>query len=84
VKVVSGDLTQLDERHSGRGYQSHVGSRLYYGLDWHDRVDRIEVHWIGGGVDVLENFPADRLLAIREGSGDGRRGCETPPPADSR
>ena len=68
VKVVAGDLAQTAEVHSGRGYQSHWGSRLHFGLGKHDRVDRIEVRWIGGGVDVLENVPANRLLTIREGS----------------
>jgi hypothetical protein len=61
-------LTQIDEVHSGRGYQSHYGTRLYFGLGRRDRVDRIEVRWIGGGVDVLENVGVDRLLTITEGS----------------
>jgi len=67
VKVTAGDLTQIDEVHSGRGYQSHYGTRLHFGLAGHDRVDRIEVSWIGGGVDVLENVAADRLVTITEG-----------------
>ena len=54
VRVTSGRLIQIDEVHSGRGYQSHWGSRLHFGLGRHDRIDRIEVHWIGGGVDVFE------------------------------
>jgi len=69
VKVVAGDLTQIDEVLSGRGYQSHFGSRLHLGLGKRDRVDRIEVRWIGGGTDVLENLPVDRLIAITEGTG---------------
>jgi len=68
VKVVAGDLIQVDEVHSGRGYQSHFGSRLHFGLGKHDRVDRIEVRWIGGGVDVLENVRADQRLNILEGA----------------
>jgi hypothetical protein len=68
VKVVAGDLAQTAEVHSGRGYQSHYGSRLHFGLGKRDHIDRIEVRWIGGGVDVLENVPANRLLTIREGS----------------
>jgi hypothetical protein len=67
VRVVAGDLTQIDEVHSGRGYQSHWGSRLHFGLGTHDRVDRLEVHWPGGGVDVLENVRADQLTTIVEG-----------------
>jgi hypothetical protein len=67
VTVVAGDLVQVDEIHSGRGYQSHWGSRLHFGLGKHAHVDRIEVRWIGGGVDVLENVKVDRLLTITEG-----------------
>jgi hypothetical protein len=67
VRVVAGELVQLDEVHSGRGYQSHWGTRLHFGLGKHARADRIEVRWIGGGVDVIENVPADRRLTIIEG-----------------
>ncbi len=33
-------------------------------------IDRIEIRWIGGGVDVLENVPVDRLITITEGKGE--------------
>jgi len=69
VTVTAGDLTQIDEVHSGRGYQSHYGTRLHFGLGRRDRVDRIEVRWIGGGVDRLENVAVDRLVTITEGTG---------------
>jgi hypothetical protein len=68
VKVVAGDLTQVAEVHSGRGYQSHWGSRLHFGLGNRHRLDRIEVRWIGGGTDLLEGVDADQLVVIREGS----------------
>ncbi|MCH5378310.1 MAG: CRTAC1 family protein, partial [Planctomycetes bacterium] len=67
VRVFTGDKVQLDEVHSGRGYQSHHGSRLHFGLGRSDRVDRIEVRWVGGGVDVLEGVGVDRLVTIIEG-----------------
>jgi hypothetical protein len=67
VKVAAGDLLQIDEVHSGRGYQSHWGTRLHFGLGHHDKVDRIEVRWIGGGVDVLEKPGVNRRLTIVEG-----------------
>ena len=68
VRVMAGDLAQLAEVHSGRGYQSHSRSRLHFGLGKQNRVDRIEVRWIGGGVDVLEDAAVDRLLTITEGT----------------
>jgi hypothetical protein len=74
VKVVAGDLVQIDEVHSGRSYQSHYGMRLYFGLGKHKLVDRIEVRWIGGGTDVFEKIPADRLVILAEGgSKTGKR-----------
>ena len=66
VQVMAGDLVQVDEVHSGRGYQSHFGSRLHFGLGPRRRVDRVEVHWIGGGIDVRENVDADQVLTIIE------------------
>jgi hypothetical protein len=68
VRLVAGDLVPIDEVHAGRGYQSHWGARLHFGLGTHRHVDRLEVHWLGGGVDVLEHLPADRLLTLLEGA----------------
>ena len=69
VKVVAGDLTLLDEVHSGRGYQSHYGMRLHFGLGNRVKIDRIEVRWIGGGVDIFKDISVDQLLKITEGAG---------------
>lgn len=66
VKVVAGDLVQMDEVHSGQGYQSHFGMRLHFGLAEHQRIDRLEVRWIGGGTDVYNNLPVDRIMTIIE------------------
>ncbi|MBN2131458.1 MAG: CRTAC1 family protein [Sedimentisphaerales bacterium] len=68
VKVTAGGLMLLDEVHSGRGYQSHYGTRLHFGLGNAAKADRIEVRWIGGGVDVFENIPADRQITLTEGT----------------
>ncbi|MHC4462318.1 MAG: CRTAC1 family protein [Planctomycetota bacterium] len=68
VKVVAGDLTLLDEVHSGRGYQSHYGMRLHFGLGNREKVDRIEVRWVGGGVDVFKDIAVNQLLTLTEGS----------------
>ena len=67
VKVVAGDLTLIDEVHSGRGYQSHYGSRLHFGLGNRKQIDRIEVHWIGGGIDIFKNVAVDQLITLNEG-----------------
>ena len=68
VRVTADGRTQMAEVHSGRGYQSHFGTRLHFGLGSADRVQRIEVRWIGGGQDVLENLPVDRRIVITQSS----------------
>jgi hypothetical protein len=75
VEVTAGPLKLTDEVHSGRSYQSHYGMRLHFGLGAQYRVSRIEVRWIGGGVDVLEDVEADQLIEIKESqSGDPETG----------
>jgi hypothetical protein len=68
VCVTAGGLTQLAEVHSGRGYQSHHGQRLHFGLGNADRIDRIEVSWIGGGQDILEGVRTNQIISVIEGS----------------
>jgi hypothetical protein len=67
VIVTAGDLILIDEVHSGRGYQSDYGRRLYFGLGKRNRVDRIEVRWMGGEVDVFKDIAVDQLLILTEG-----------------
>lgn len=68
VTVVAGDLKLVDEVHSGRGYQSHYGTRLHFGLGRRDRVDRIEVHWVGGQHQAFKAAEVNRLITITEES----------------
>jgi len=68
VKVTAGKLVLIDEVHSGRGYQGHHGMRLHFGLGKNEKVDSIEVRWIGGGVDVFKDIGVDKLLTLTEGS----------------
>jgi hypothetical protein len=67
--VTAGDLVQMDEVHSGRGYQSYWGSRLYFGLAEQGRVDQVEVRWIGGRREIFTGIGVDRLVTIIEGTG---------------
>jgi len=62
---------QLAEVHSGRGYQSHHGMRLHFGLGACVHVERIEVRWLGGGTQIVEDVEADQLVVIVENPGEG-------------
>jgi hypothetical protein len=69
VRVTAGDLVQLDEVHSGRGYQSHFGSRLHFGVGERSRIDKIEVRWPGGFQESWTNVAVDQILPLTEGAG---------------
>ena len=67
VKVVAGDLVQVDERRSGGSYLSQNDVRLHFGLEKRQKVDRVEVRWPDGGIDVLTNVAANRFITVTEG-----------------
>ncbi len=69
VIVTTGSLVQTAEVHGGRGYQSHYGTRLHFGLGPHEKIDRIEVRWLGGQTDVALNVATNQLVTIVQGEG---------------
>jgi hypothetical protein len=69
VRATAGDLVQLGEVLSGGSYLSQHDLRIHFGLGTRDRVDRAEVIWPSGKVEVLTNLAADRFYTVREGSG---------------
>ena len=70
VRVTAGGQTQLQEVHSGRSYQGHCGSRLHFGLGRHERIEAVEVRYIGGGVQRFENVGGDQRILLLEGDPD--------------
>ena len=69
VKVVSGDLTQLDEVRSGGSYISQNDLKLHFGLEKRTVVDLIQVRWPSGAVDTLANVPVNKIVTVKEGKG---------------
>jgi hypothetical protein len=69
VKLVAGDLTQIDEVHSGDSYLSQNDRRLHFGLEKATKVDLIEVHWPSGTVDKVANTGVNKMVTIKEGQG---------------
>jgi len=62
---------QIRQVEGGTGNFCQNPFRLHFGLGPRSQIDRIEVRWQGGGVDVLEDIPADQILTIHEGTGRG-------------
>lgn len=67
VQVVAGGVTQIDEVHSGRGYQSQYGLRLHFGLGQADKIDRVEIRWPAGQTTSLQNIRVDQHVTVLEG-----------------
>lgn len=78
VRVKSGGRVQVAEVHSGRGYQSHFGSRLHFGLADRRHVEQIEIRWIGGGRDVIRDLAACQIVQIHEGGRQYTRASQLP------
>ena len=66
VKLSAGALTLVDEVRSGRGYQSHYGSRLHFGLGHRTQIDQIKVTWPSGISASLPGPTLNRSTTIRE------------------
>ena len=74
VWVKSEGRVQMAEVLSGRGYQSHFGSRLHFGLAHSQKVDHIEIRWRGGGREVIRDLKAGTIVQICEGGRHYLRG----------
>jgi len=69
VKVVAGDLTQIDEVRSGGSYISQNDMRLHFGLEKRTKIDLIEIRWPSGIVDKITNATVNKILTVKEGKG---------------
>ncbi len=70
VRVAAGALVQTAEVHSGRGYQSHFGTRLHFGIGTANRVDRMEIRWPSERRELFRNVAANQLIILTESTGE--------------
>ncbi|HXC72599.1 MAG TPA: CRTAC1 family protein, partial [Pyrinomonadaceae bacterium] len=69
VKVVSGELLQLDEVRSGDSYISQNDLRLHFGLENRTKINLIEIRWPSGVTDKVTNANVNKIVTIKEGQG---------------
>lgn len=55
--------------HSGSSYCSQSELPLTFGLNRHDKIDRVEIEWPSGKVEKLENLSANQLYVLKESNG---------------
>ncbi len=60
-------LAQMDELRSGGSYFSQNDMRMHFGLDQATKVDTVEIRWLSGQVDRLNDLEVNRLYVIQEG-----------------
>ena len=68
LTTTAGDLQQMREILGGVGYHQHE-MVAHFGLGQRTQVDRLEIRWPSGQVDVLTDIPADRKIRVIEGQG---------------
>ena len=66
VKVFSGDDVQVAQKKSTTGYLSQNDSRLHFGLGDREKVEKVEILWPSGHLQVLEDLEANQILKIEE------------------
>jgi hypothetical protein len=66
VMVLAGGASQKSQKRSTVGYLSQNDPRMHFGLAKNTIVDKIEIKWPSGKVQVLENVNANQIIEINE------------------
>ena len=66
VNITAGGRTQYAQEKSTTGYLSQNDHRMHFGLAKNDIVEKIEIKWPSGKVQVIENIKANQILTITE------------------
>ena len=66
VYVTAGGVTQLREQNGGIHAFAQNHQRLHFGLAQQDRVEKIEIHWPSGIVQVLDPVASNQLIRVVE------------------
>ena len=69
LKLTTVSQIQRREVKAGSSYLGQNDQRQHFGLGAATRVDRLEVRWPSGSMDVLQNIEANQIITIREGDG---------------
>ncbi len=68
VTLTVGGHSRVQEVHAGSSYQCSNDPQVFFGLGDHRTIDRLEIRWPSGVVQVLENIPANQEIVVTEDS----------------
>jgi hypothetical protein len=66
VIVEAGNLRQVLVNQWATSYLSYNDPRLHIGLGNNNTIDRMEIHWPDGEIEIFKQLPADRYLSISQ------------------
>jgi hypothetical protein len=69
VAILAGGHRYVQEVRSGSSYISNNDMRLHFGLGSSTEVERIEVRWPNGNLEIFPKTSANRFVTLTEGSG---------------
>src|ERR1700686_224846 len=61
ITLTSASRSQMEEIKAGSSYLSTSDSRLHFGLAGDSVIDKVEIRWPSGSVEVLKGLPADAI-----------------------
>jgi hypothetical protein len=66
VRITSGGKIQTTQKRSTTGYLSQNDPRIHFGLAGNEMVEKIEIKWPSGKIQILENVKANQILNVKE------------------
>lgn len=69
VKIVTGDMVQIEEVRSGGSYLSQNDLRIHFGTGKFRNIDVVEIRWPSGKTELIKGLITDKLYSILEGEG---------------
>ncbi len=69
LRLTAGTTTQVREVRAGSSYLGQNDTRVHFGLGAATRIDRLEIRWPSGQVDVASNISGNQIVHMTEGQG---------------
>ena len=66
VKVAAGDKSWIRQLMPGTGYHSYDEPILHFGLGDEQKIDKVIVHWPGGGTQTMTDVAVNKRLDIKQ------------------
>jgi len=66
IKLTSGGKVYTAQKKSTTGYLSQNDPRIHFGLAKNEMIDKIEIRWPSGKLQVLENIKVNQILPVKE------------------